>query len=114
MEITRNEQSSACDLQPTPSLAGRRAARHADLPIGGRGRAANDLSGKLGAARGRAAELLRHARKRSRKLGICFHVGAECMGPAAYRTASERAGGGIAKSEVKVDVVDVGGGFPVS
>ncbi|TAK99689.1 MAG: type III PLP-dependent enzyme [Rhodospirillaceae bacterium] len=80
----------------------------------GNNAAAYDLSGKFGAAPGSAAELLRHARKVAHKLGICFHVGSQCMSPEAYRTAIERAAEVIAKSKVKVDVVDVGGGFPAT
>jgi ornithine decarboxylase len=76
--------------------------------------AAYDLTGKFGAAPGTAAELLRHARKVAHKLGICFHVGSQCMDPAAYKAAIERAAEVIAKSKVKVDVIDVGGGFPAT
>ena len=74
--------------------------------------AAYDLSGKFGAAPSAAADLLRHARKVAHKLGICFHVGSQCMDPAAYRAAIGRAGEVIGKAKVKVDVLDVGGGFP--
>jgi ornithine decarboxylase len=76
--------------------------------------AAYDLTGKFGAAPGTAAELLRHARKVAHKLGICFHVGSQCMDPAAYKAAIERAAEVIAKAKVKVDVIDVGGGFPAT
>jgi len=76
--------------------------------------AAYDLTGKFGAAPGTAADLLRHARKVAFKLGICFHVGSQCMSPDAYRAAIGRAAEVIAKSKVKVDVVDVGGGFPAN
>jgi len=74
--------------------------------------AAYDLTGKFGAAPSTAADLLRHARKVAHKLGVCFHVGSQCMEPDAYRAAIERAAEVIAKSKVKVDVLDVGGGFP--
>ena len=74
--------------------------------------AAYDLSGKFGAAPSAAADLLRHARKVAHKLGICFHVGSQCMDPAAYSAAIARAGDVIAKAKVKLDVLDVGGGFP--
>ena len=76
--------------------------------------AAYDLSGKFGAAPSAAADLLRHARKVAHKLGICFHVGSQCMDPAAYRAAIGRAGEVIGKAKVKVDVLDVGGGFPAT
>ncbi len=83
------------------------------LAVGGNA-AAYDLSGKFGAAPSVAADLLRHARKVAHKLGICFHVGSQCMDPAAYKAAIERAAEVISKSKVKVDVVDVGGGFPAT
>jgi ornithine decarboxylase len=76
--------------------------------------AAYDLSGKFGAAPSAAADLLRHARKVAYKLGICFHVGSQCMDPAAYRAAIGRAGQVLAKARVKLDVLDVGGGFPAT
>ena len=54
--------------------------------------AAYDLSGKFGSAPSVAADLLRHARKVAHKIGICFHVGSQCMDPAAYKAAFQRAG----------------------
>ena len=74
--------------------------------------AAYDLSGKFGAAPSVAGDLLRHARKVAHKVGICFHVGSQCMDPVSYRGAIARAMDVIAKAKVKVDVLDVGGGFP--
>jgi ornithine decarboxylase len=76
--------------------------------------AAYDLSGKFGAAPTSAANLLRHARKVAHKVGVCFHVGSQCMDPAAYRAAVERAATVIAKAKVKIDILDVGGGFPAT
>jgi ornithine decarboxylase len=76
--------------------------------------AAYDLTGKFGAAPGVAADLLRHARKVAFKLGICFHVGSQCMDPAAYKGAIDRAAEVVAKAKVKLDVLDVGGGFPAT
>lgn len=81
------------------------------LPKGG---AAYDLSGKFGADVGVAAELLRAARPLAVRLGIAFHVGSQCLEPLAYRRALARAGEAIRLAGVAVDVVDVGGGFPVS
>jgi ornithine decarboxylase len=45
---------------------------------------------------------------------VCFHVGSQCLDPQAYGRAIARAAEAIALSGVAVDVVDVGGGFPVS
>jgi ornithine decarboxylase len=74
--------------------------------------AAYDLSGKFGAAPSTAVDLLRQARKVAEKVGICFHVGSQCMDPAAYVGAIGRAADIAAKAKVKIDILDVGGGFP--
>ena len=70
------------------------------------------LSKKFGMACDEAALFLQHARKFSKKLGICFHVGSQSMHPDAFAEAIEKAGRIIDESGVKVDIVDVGGGFP--
>src|SRR5215210_7576181 len=46
-----------------------------------------DLSGKFGVAVGEAAELLRPARPHAARLGLCFHVGSQCLDPSAYSGA---------------------------
>jgi ornithine decarboxylase len=79
-----------------------------------KGNAAYDLSGKFGAELDDAAALLRAARPLARRLGIAFHVGSQCLEPLAYRRALERAGETIRRAGVAVDIIDVGGGFPVS
>lgn len=84
------------------------------LAVSGNGSAAYDLSGKFGAAPSTAADLLRHARKVAHKVGVCFHVGSQCMDPAAYKLAIHRAMEVVAKAKVKLDVLDVGGGFPAT
>ena len=81
------------------------------LPKGG---AVYDLSGKFGAPLDEAAGLLEAARPHAARLGIAFHVGSQCLEPGAYARAIALAGEAIAKCGVPVDVVDVGGGFPVS
>ncbi len=78
------------------------------------GEAVYDLSGKFGAPVADAAALLRAASGRAAQLGISFHVGSQCLDPLAYRRALALAGEAIRLSGVTVDVVDVGGGFPVS
>jgi ornithine decarboxylase len=82
------------------------------LAVGQGGR--YDLSGKFGVAVDAAAALLRAARPHAARLGIAFHVGSQCLDPAAYARALELAAAAIARSGVAVDIVDVGGGFPVS
>jgi ornithine decarboxylase len=81
------------------------------LPKGG---AVYDLSGKFGAPLDEAAELLRAARPHAARLGVAFHVGSQCLEPDAYARALALAGEAIARCGVPVDIVDVGGGFPVS
>ena len=78
------------------------------------GDAAIDLSGKFGAEANEAALLLRAARPLCRRLGVSFHVGSQCLDPLAYRHAMELAGSVIRAAGVDVDIIDVGGGFPVS
>jgi ornithine decarboxylase len=78
------------------------------------GEALYDLSGKFGVPVEDAAKLLRAARPLARRLGISFHVGSQCMDPLAYRRALASAGEAIRRAGVTIDIVDVGGGFPVS
>jgi ornithine decarboxylase len=81
------------------------------LPKGG---ARYDLSGKFGADFDLAVELLRRARPLARELGISFHVGSQCVDPTAYARAIARADEIAGAAGVRVDVLDVGGGFPVT
>lgn len=79
-----------------------------------KGDAVLDLSGKFGASADDAAALLRAARPHAARLGISFHVGSQCLDPLAWRRALRLAGEAIRASGVAVDIVDVGGGFPVA
>jgi ornithine decarboxylase len=81
------------------------------LPPGG---AAYDLSGKFGAAPRDAVALLRAARPHCARLGLSFHVGSQCLDPLAWREAMDLAGHVIRAAGVAVEVLDVGGGFPVA
>ncbi len=78
------------------------------------GPAKSDLSGKFGAWAAEAADLLRAARPRARTLGVSFHVGSQCLEPLAWRRAIQLAGDTIRAAGVRVDVLDIGGGFPVA
>lgn len=80
------------------------------LPKGG---AALDLSGKFGANNPDAVALLRAARPVAARLGISFHVGSQCEDPLAWQRAIEIAGATIGQAGVDIDIIDVGGGFPV-
>lgn len=71
------------------------------------------LSGKFGAGV-EASDLLRQARSSVSKLGVCFHVGSQCLDLDAYDTALAHARSVVDEAGVKIDSIDVGGGFPVS
>ncbi len=79
-----------------------------------KGSAVYDLSGKFGAEMADAVELLRAARPHARTLGVCFHVGSQCLDPVAYARAIALAGDVVKASGVAIEVMDVGGGFAVS
>jgi len=81
------------------------------LPKGG---AVYDLSGKFGAPLEEAVDLLSAARPHAARLGVSFHVGSQCLEPGAYTRAIALAGEAIARCGVPVDIVDIGGGFPIS
>ncbi|HQT47589.1 MAG TPA: type III PLP-dependent enzyme [Acidocella sp.] len=76
--------------------------------------AAIDFSSKFGADFETAITLLRAARPVAGRLGVAFHVGSQCMDPLAWRDALALAGEVIRRAGVRVDIIDVGGGFPVA
>jgi ornithine decarboxylase len=78
------------------------------------GTARYDLSGKFGAWPREAAALLRAARPHAKTLGVSFHVGSQCLDPLAWRDAIRIAGEVIRAADVTVELLDVGGGFPVA
>lgn len=72
------------------------------------------LDGKFGTAGQKAIELLQAARAVTREdLGICFHVGSQCMDPNAYVRAMDNVKSLIIQAGVVIDIIDVGGGFPL-
>lgn len=74
--------------------------------------AAYSLQGKFGVKGTEAVELLRATRGAAKTLGICFHVGSQCMDHEDYRKAIAGARSLINEAGVAVDALDVGGGFP--
>jgi ornithine decarboxylase len=75
--------------------------------------ASYSLSGKFGVETHEAASLLLATRAATQgKMGVCFHVGSQCMRPTAYQAAMAQASRAIVRAGVMVDIVDVGGGFP--
>jgi ornithine decarboxylase len=70
------------------------------------------LSDKFGINSKDAPALLKKTRQYANKLGICFHVGSQCMHQDAYRIAIRMAKSVVTKANVTIDCLDVGGGFP--
>jgi ornithine decarboxylase len=71
-----------------------------------------NLSEKFGIWGQQAVRLLQDARKAAKRLGVCFHVGSQCMNPEAYAMAMETVRDLLRRAGVEADVIDVGGGFP--
>jgi len=71
-----------------------------------------NLSEKFGVSFADAPDLMMQTRKTASRIGICFHVGSQCMNPAAYGIAIGMVGDLIKASGVMIDIIDVGGGFP--
>ena len=76
--------------------------------------AAYSLSGKFGVSADQAPALLLATRRAVKEglMGVCFHVGSQCMRPTAYPAAMAQVSRAISRAGVIVDIVDIGGGFP--
>lgn len=77
-----------------------------------KGKAVYDLSAKFGAAPDDAVALLKEAKRRGCRTALAFHVGSQCIDPAAFRIAMELAAKVRDRAGVPLDYLDVGGGFP--
>ena len=71
-----------------------------------------DLSKKFGAINSEAAGLLRLAKQYSKKIGLSFHVGSQCMHPISYTKGIIEIGNIIKRTKIIPDYINVGGGFP--
>ena len=71
-----------------------------------------DLSKKFGAVNTEAIGLLRLAKQHSRKIGLSFHVGSQCMHPISYVKGIDEINNIIKKTKIEPDYINVGGGFP--
>ena len=71
-----------------------------------------DLSRKFGALSSEALGLVRLCKAHSKKLGISFHVGSQCMHKISYSKGINEIGNIIKKTKIVPDVINVGGGFP--
>ena len=71
-----------------------------------------DLSKKFGAINNEAAGLLRLTKQYSKKIGLSFHVGSQCMHPISYSKGIFEISNIIKKTKIIPDIINVGGGFP--
>jgi len=71
-----------------------------------------DLSRKFGAHPSEALGLVRLCKEHSKKLGISFHVGSQCMHKISYSKGIHEIGNIIRKSKIIPDTINIGGGFP--
>ena len=71
-----------------------------------------DLSRKFGAHPSEALGLIRLCKEHSKKLGISFHVGAQCMNKISYSKGVHEVGNIIKKTKIIPDIINIGGGFP--
>ena len=71
-----------------------------------------DLSRKFGALPSEALGLVRLCKEHSKKLGISFHVGSQCMHKISYSKGISEIGNIIKKTKIIPDIINVGGGFP--
>lgn len=77
------------------------------------GKAAIDFSSKFGCSPKDAEKLPRACRPVATRIGLCFHVGTQTTDPAVFARAAGIAASVIRECGVTVDVLDVGGGYPV-
>ena len=71
-----------------------------------------DLSRKFGALPNEALGLVRLCKEHSKKIGISFHVGSQCMHKISFSKALADVGNIIRKTKIIPDIINVGGGFP--
>ena len=71
-----------------------------------------DLSRKFGALPSEALGLVRLCKEHSKKLGISFHVGSQCMHKISYSKGIREIGNIIKKTKIVPNTINVGGGFP--
>ena len=71
-----------------------------------------DLSKKFGAINSEAAGLFRLVKQHSKKIGLSFHVGSQCMHPISYSKGISEIANIIKKTKIVPDYLNIGGGFP--
>ena len=71
-----------------------------------------DLSRKFGALSSEALGLLRLSKAHSKRVGLSFHVGSQCMDKISFSKGIAEVGNIIKKTKIVPDVINIGGGFP--
>ena len=71
-----------------------------------------DLSRKFGASASEALGLVRLCKEHSKRVGISFHVGSQCMHKISFSKGINEVANIIKKTKIIPDVINVGGGFP--
>ena len=71
-----------------------------------------DLSRKFGASPSEALGLLRLCKEHSKKVGLSFHVGSQCMHKISFSKSLKEISNIIKKTKIIPDTINVGGGFP--
>ncbi len=71
-----------------------------------------DLSRKFGALPSEAIGLVRLCKEHSKKIGISFHVGSQCMHKISYSKGIQEIWNIIKKTKITPDIINIGGGFP--
>ena len=71
-----------------------------------------DLSRKFGAHPSEALGLVRLCKDHSKKLGISFHVGSQCMHKISFSKGLKEIENIIKKTKIIPDTINIGGGFP--
>ena len=71
-----------------------------------------DLSKKFGSITSEAIGLFRLTNQYSKKIGLSFHVGSQCMHPISYTKGISEIGKIIKRTKIIPDYINLGGGFP--
>lgn len=93
----------------TPAAEGAEVAVRLKLPVAG---AAYDFGEKFGADPETAAELLRAVVAHGMRPAMTFHPGTQCADPAAWDAYILAAAGVAERAGVRLERLNVGGGFP--
>lgn len=110
-----SEEELHAILRETGAATSRQSAQEltlfvrADVPGHG---ALVSFSRKFGANVEQSCQLLKAIAAHGARPALTFHVGSQCMDPEAYSRALDICGKIIACADVKLAVLDIGGGFP--